>query len=1258
MLCSLARTRRTLAAVGAAVSASGLCHADDRSWNNPVGGVFSAPANWLGGVPPGPGDRALFPIAGSYSVTLTSDAHIASFLASSGVITASLAGSLLDCSDQLFVAEQDGESASVTFAGGMIATPFLEAGRWFGSNGTLTLDAVDATVTTDTVIGREGTGVAVLRNGTEFTQAGGTVWVGFNNFAKNPCSGTLTIDASSVYAMYDLNAGFGRDCTAAVSITSGSQVSAIASVFGVGTGTTATLDVRDAGTLFQTRKNQLIFGAEQGTGSLSLTDGGAIDALFCWIGAGDASHGSAVMRGKGTTFQTHREFVVGLSGGQGSLLVEDGVDFRPRTFGVAWDNNAQGTATIRGSTVTVDENAALAFTSTASLTLEDASTLTCRVLELGHGGDATLVVRGGSTLTSLGMAAGYRDTGSATVSISDPGTVVTGVGTIGSSRPVTMTVQDGALLLSGPNPPVFSWNDYIGISSISEVTITGAGTRWDNINGLWVGGIYFDTPEPGHGTLRVLDGAGVSGRQIFVGAGANAVDTGTLLVDASSRCDARFGFVVGRPDAPAGSSVIDLRGGTLGGRVTTTPGGTFLASGQIVLPDTPPTGLLLVGNGGLWDIGETPGTHVGHLEVRGDGQSNAGTRVRMNVEQSGHDSVAFQGSFACGGTLELSFDGFDPADGDSWDLITAASVTGRFGDIVGDGAIGDGRFIVVEHGATTVRASCVVVTGLSVTPSSTRVTAGFLAGAQAVASTPSGPVVFTTAATWSSDDPGIAMIEGPGIVRGMTPGTTTVRATAGEFQASMLVNVDPFPVNPAVERISVADTEDQLTRASFSPSISGNGRFVAFHTDAPGVVPGDTGAPPDVFVRDTATGATLLVSQTPAGLPGNASSAEGELARSGRFVAFYSAASDLVAGDTNNRTDMFVRDLQSGTTERISVATDGTQGDNDSFISAISADGSRVAFFSYASNLVPGDTNGLPDVFLRDRSTGQTTRLSISADGTVSGASVSSMSISDDGRFVVFESNSALVPADTNNTTDLYLRDLTLGTIERVSVGTGGVQGNSSSLGFGRIVSNDGRWVIFQSNATNLIPADSNNARDAFLRDRLSGTTVLVNALPDGSPTAGGVGSVSLSADGRVAAWRSPGANVVSGDTNGLNDVFAKDLVTGNTRRVSVGLTGEQGDGASSFIDITSDGRAVVFESSSTNFAPFDTNAVNDIFRRRVSIPICPADVNDSGQVNSQDFFDFLTAFFAGSASADFNHNGQVNSQDFFDFLGAFFTAC
>ncbi len=340
---------------------------------------------------------------------------------------------------------------------------------------------------------------------------------------------------------------------------------------------------------------------------------------------------------------------------------------------------------------------------------------------------------------------------------------------------------------------------------------------------------------------------------------------------------------------------------------------------------------------------------------------------------------------------------------------------------------------------------------------------------------------------------------------------------------------------------------------------------------------------------------TNLISRNTLGAPANSQSRLPVVSADGRFVAFDSTASDLVPDDTNNARDVFVKDLRTGTLERVSVGVGGLQGDGDSELPAISDDGRFVAFRSLA-NLTPG-LNLVSQVFVRDREAGTTelvSRSTIGATGDL--ASASTVAISGDGRFVAFASEARnLVPEDVgfdNNIVDIFLRDRLTGTTERVSRGLGNTQPDNNSQQPG--VSDDGRYVVFLSVASNLVAGSAGYAVYAY--DRTLGTTELVSVDPTGGPANHVSAQPRISGDGRVVAFLSMASNLVPGDTNNLFDVFVRDRSVARTERLTLGTAGQQTNGASADIDLSRDGRFVSFISAATNLVPNDTNDAQDAF--------------------------------------------------------------
>jgi uncharacterized repeat protein (TIGR01451 family) len=420
---------------------------------------------------------------------------------------------------------------------------------------------------------------------------------------------------------------------------------------------------------------------------------------------------------------------------------------------------------------------------------------------------------------------------------------------------------------------------------------------------------------------------------------------------------------------------------------------------------------------------------------------------------------------------------------------------------------------------------------------------------------------------------------------------------------AILVSVPLLLSHPVVsdagttDRVSVGTGRAQGNGGSFDAALSADGRFVAFDSSATNLVAGDTNAQSDVFVRDRQSGRTTRVSVGNDGVQGNFDSSSPVLSADGRFVVFESTATNLVPEDTNGQSDVFVHDRQRGRTTRVSVGNGGVQGNLDSSSAAVSADGRFVAFVSSATNLVAGDTNAQRDVFVHDRQSGRTTRVSVANGGVQGNFDSSSPALSADGRFVVFESTATnLVPEDTNAQSDVFVHDRQTGQTTRASVGNGGVQGNLGSSS--AAVSADGRFVVFVSTATNLVAGDTNAQSDVFVRDRQTGRTTRVSVGTGNVQGNGDSFNAALSADGRFVAFVSSATNLVAEDNNAQSDVFAHDRHTGRTTRVSVRAGGAQANFGSGAPALSADGRFAVFESTATNLVPGDTNAQSDVFVR------------------------------------------------------------
>ncbi len=345
------------------------------------------------------------------------------------------------------------------------------------------------------------------------------------------------------------------------------------------------------------------------------------------------------------------------------------------------------------------------------------------------------------------------------------------------------------------------------------------------------------------------------------------------------------------------------------------------------------------------------------------------------------------------------------------------------------------------------------------------------------------------------------------------------------------------------------------------------------------------------------------ITQCVSGAQTGAASYDPVMSADGRFVVFSSTATNLVAGDTNGTVDVFLKDRTTGLIERISVDSAGIQGNNGGGGGSITADGRYVAFGSSSTNLVPGDTNGVSDIFLRDRLSGTTTRVNPAADGGEANGSSGGTSISADGRYIAFWSQATnLVPGDTNGVADVFVRDLQTLTTERVSVATDGTQADHAC--YDALLSANGRFVVFDSPATNLVAGDTNGHFDVFVRDRQLGTTVRASVSTLGTEANDDCFDPAISADGRFVTFWSPADDLVPNDTNAHHDVFLRDLQSGTTEIVSVGFLWQpyNGDGWLGGA-VSDDGRFVVFlcvASNWSNFPPYE-DRVNVFLRDRQS---------------------------------------------------------
>ena len=392
-----------------------------------------------------------------------------------------------------------------------------------------------------------------------------------------------------------------------------------------------------------------------------------------------------------------------------------------------------------------------------------------------------------------------------------------------------------------------------------------------------------------------------------------------------------------------------------------------------------------------------------------------------------------------------------------------------------------------------------------------------------------------------------------------------------------------------IQRVSVSDDGMQLDSASYAPSISADGRYVAFTTTTYDQVSYDV-LTSECFVRDLQTNKTECVSISSDGGQANGYSDSPSISANGRYVAFTSTAENLVPDDTNGFQDVFVRDMQTGKTKLVSVSSEGVQANTCCWEPSISADGKFVVFTSGADNLVSNDTNLSEDVFIYNMQTGETQRISISTDGVETNYESWDPSISADGRFVAFESFADnLVNGSENINRGLFVRDTQTGITECVNIEKDGSQAYCYS--YTSHISADGRFVTFASYADNLVTGDDNETIDIFVRDRQTGETRLASVTSEGLQADYGSLNACISADGRFVAFESWASNLVPDDSNEVRNVYIHDMEGVSLSKTNMLI--KKGSSEKLAADVHLFGTAnndVIWSSSNTDVATVNAN--------------------------------------------------------------------
>jgi Tol biopolymer transport system component len=509
--------------------------------------------------------------------------------------------------------------------------------------------------------------------------------------------------------------------------------------------------------------------------------------------------------------------------------------------------------------------------------------------------------------------------------------------------------------------------------------------------------------------------------------------------------------------------------------------------------------------------------------------------------------------------------------------------------------------------------------------------------------------VTTSVVTWNAADRPTTYVNATHLMAAIpasdisTGGTVSVAvrnpAPQGGVSKSFAFDVAPAANSSLVsERVSVDTQGNQANGPSARPSVSTNGRFIAFESLASNLTPGDSNRVSDIFLRDTCRKAgpgcipsTVRVSLANDGSEPNGASLGPSISADGRYVVFTSLADNLVGKDRNSGADIFLRDTCIGATGEcrpstalVSVDNTGVQANSGSDFGKISGSGRFVAFVSAADNLVVEDTNLSEDIFVHDTCAGaaepcfpSTSRASVGPNGLQADGASTMATLSHDGRYVAFVSHASnIVPGVKADVSKVFRRDTCAGTAELctpstigVSVTDEGVPGDGPSLH--PAISPDGRFVAFLSTSSNLGATGGTLVRQIFLRDTCRGTTnscrpstMHISAAADDSAGDAEGSAPAISAEGRYVAFVSAASHLVPDDANQCVDAFVHDTCLGlastacikATWRLSRGRLGDEADADTLALALTPDGRVLAFTSTASNLVPGDSNGAEDVF--------------------------------------------------------------
>ena len=460
----------------------------------------------------------------------------------------------------------------------------------------------------------------------------------------------------------------------------------------------------------------------------------------------------------------------------------------------------------------------------------------------------------------------------------------------------------------------------------------------------------------------------------------------------------------------------------------------------------------------------------------------------------------------------------------------------------------------------------------------------------------------------------------------------TQRSLAMAVMVALIVTPPAFGANTT--RISVSAGGAQANSNSFVSTLTSDGRYIAFESLASNLVSTNTNGKSQIYIKDTSTGGIQLISMNGSGVAGNANSVEPSISGDGRYVAFTSDATNLIANDGNGLRDVFIFDRNSSSIMRVSPS--GVEPNGISHMPYLSRDGKYLVISSLATNFAVNDTNSFRDIFLYQLSSGILKRINTSATGEQANSDSFASGISSDGNYVAFVSSASnLAPNDSNSVYDIFLFDNTTGKNELISVASNGTLGNNVSTW--PSVSDDGRIVAYISLATNLVTGDTNGKYDVFMRDRKFSTTTRISVDSTGNQANEFSWHPFVSGNGRYLVFWSFASNLIANDNNGQGDIFIHDRIKNTLERINVDTTGSEANSLTDrSLGVSHDGLIVSFNSFASNLVVGDSNLSSDVYTRLRDAPLNTVPIANAGTAQSQECTAGSATFqLDGSASVD-----------------------